>query len=269
VEYLAAIDGARGQEYRDRIEDHLGSDADWENPAANMDPTKSVGLSPAAGALRLDVEELISELRARRPELVAASQEGRYLEALHYASAARHLLNYHAGVARASAHRLADLLGIRDLMMADNLAYIVERERGRGKVLAFAHNSHLKRGQAQWQLGAQVLKWWPAGAHLASMLGARYAVIGAGVGVSEENGICPPEAGSLEARLTAAPGPGRFIATHLGQGLPASEVAKLPARSGSAKNPSYFAFTPQSFTDFDWLAVLDSTSYSRGGRALA
>ena len=55
-----------------------------------------------------------------------------------------------------SEQRLAELLGIRDAMMADNLAYIVSRERGRGNVLAFAHNSHLQRGKAQWQLGPDV-----------------------------------------------------------------------------------------------------------------
>jgi erythromycin esterase-like protein len=195
------------------------------------------------------------------------------LEAVHYAAAARHLLNYHATVARTSNRRLVELLGVRDLTMADNLAFIIERERGRGRgrrrVLAFAHNSHLKRGQAKWQLGPQLLAWWPAGAHLAQMLGSRYAVIGAGVGVSKDNGIDQPEAETLEARLTAAPGPGRFIPTHLGQGLSASEIEALPTRSGSAKNPSYFAYTPQSFTDFDWLAVLDSTPYSRGGPVLA
>ena len=85
---------------------------------------------------------------------------------MQHASLARQLLNYHAALARPSANRIAELLGIRDLMMADNLAYAVTRERGRGKVLAFAHNSHLKRGQAQWQLGPHALAWWPAGAHL-------------------------------------------------------------------------------------------------------
>ena len=33
------------------------------------------------------------------------------------------------------------------------VAYIVSHERGRGKVLVFAHNSHLQRGKAQWQFG--------------------------------------------------------------------------------------------------------------------
>ena len=100
------------------------------------------------------------------------------------------------------------------------------------------------------------------------MLGPRYAVIGTAVGVSDANGIGQPEAGTLEARLTAVPGPGRFIPTHKGQGLPASEIASLPTRSGSMKNPTYFPLTSQSFTDFDWLAFLDSTTYSRGGPPL-
>jgi erythromycin esterase len=153
--------------------------------------------------------------------------------------------------------------------MADNLAYIVARERGRGKVLAFAHNSHLQRGQAQMQAGTDVYTWWPAGSHLDAMLGPRYAVIGSAVGTSEANGIGQPEAGTLEARLTAVPGPARFIPTHKGRGLPTSEIAALPIRSRSMKNPTYTtALNPQSLTDFDWLAVLDSTAYNRGGPPL-
>jgi hypothetical protein len=100
------------------------------------------------------------------------------------------------------------------------------------------------------------------------MLGQRYAVIGSAVGVSDANGIARPEPGTLEARLTALPGTARFIPTHKGQGLPASEIASLPIRSGSMKNPTYIALTPQSLTDFDWLAVLDSTAYNRGGPPL-
>lgn len=268
LDYLASIDNASGQEHRQRIDSLLGKDSDWENPAALTDPTKSVGLSPEATALRIETEELISELRARRPELVAKSDESRYLEAAQYASVARQLLNYHAALARKSSERLVRLLGIRDALMADNLAYMVSRERGRGKVLAFAHNSHLQRGKSQWQLGTDVYTWWPVGSHLNEMLGSRYAVIGSAVGVSDANGIGQPEAGTLEARLTAVPGPVRFIPTHKGQGLPTSAIAALPTRSGSKKNSTYFALTSQSFADFDWLAVLDSTAYNRGGPPL-
>lgn len=117
-------------------------------------------------------------------------------------------------------------------------------------------------------LGNNVYTWWPAGAQLNEMLGSRYAVIGSAVGVSDANGIGQPEAGTLEAHLTATAGPARFIPTHRGQGLPAAAIAALPTRSGCLKNPTYFPLTAQSLSDFDWLAVVDSTTYTRGGPPL-
>jgi hypothetical protein len=127
-------------------------------------------------------------------------------------------------------------------------------------VFTFAHNSHLKCGRAEWQLGPQLLAWWPAGAHLRQMLGPRYAVIGSAVGMSELHGIGPPEAGTLEARLGAVSAPSALIATHKGEGLPAADVAALPTRSGSGKNSTYFPLTAQSVTDFDWLVVVNQTA---------
>jgi erythromycin esterase-like protein len=268
VDYLASIDPDSGQKHRERIDALLGSDADWENPAALMDPAQSVGLSAAAMALRVETEDLIAELQVRRPELVAAGDAERYWQALQHAAVARQLLKYHAALARDSDDRVAELLGIRDAMMADNLAYTVSRERGRGKVLAFAHNQHLKRGKVQWQLGPHLNIWWPAGAHLQEMLGARYVAIGSGVGISEANGIGRPEAGTLEALLTNLPEPALLIPTHKGQSLPAAEIASLPARSGSSKNSTYWTLSPESFADYDWLLVLASTTYSRGGPPL-
>jgi erythromycin esterase-like protein len=266
LDQLALLDSASGQAQRERIDALLGPDAAWENPMAMMDPAQSVGLTPQATSLRIETEELISELWVRRCELTAKSDPSRYAEAVHCASLARWLLNYHAAVARQSSP--AALLGMRDAAMADNLAYVLSRERGRGKVLAFAHNSHLRRGKAEWQWGPDLYAWFPAGAHLDTLLGARYGVIGTGVGVSDANGIGQPEAGTLEARLTAAPGPARFIPTYKGQGLPADAIAALPLRSGSVKNLTYFALSAASLTDFDGLAVLDATGYSRGGPPL-
>ncbi|MDD5556875.1 MAG: erythromycin esterase family protein [bacterium] len=268
LDYLESIDPAAGRRHRGRIEPLLGRDADWENPAAAMDPTKAVGLSSAATALRIATEDLITELRIRRPELAAGSGGERLAEALHDASMARQLLNYHAALARESDERLNVLLGIRDAIMADNLVHIVSRERGRGKVLAFAHNAHLQRGMATMQLGPHSCAWWPAGAHLDAILGTRYAVIGSAVGVSAENGIGRPEEGTLEALLTAVPGPALFIPTHAGSCLPPAVVAALPTRSGSARNPTYFALTPRSLTDFDWLVFMDAMAYTRGGPSL-
>src|SRR5690606_231008 len=112
-------------------------------------------------------------------------------------------------------------------------------------------NSHLKRDRSEWQLGPDLHVWSPAGMHIDPLFRADYVMIGTAVGISEANGIGQPESGTLEAMLTALPGTARFIPTHKGEGLPASEIASLPVRSGSQKNPSYFPLTAQSFTDFD------------------
>jgi hypothetical protein len=142
-------------------------------------------------------------------------------------------------------------------MMADNLTYIEHRERPRGRVLAFAHSAHLQYGKMAWQWGPDFIEWWPAGAHMGTLLGSRYAVIGTGVGTSEIHGIAAPEPGSLEATLTATPGSARFTPTHRGQSFDEAILAAIRTRAGS-KNPGYFPFTAGSLSDFDWLAVLDS-----------
>jgi erythromycin esterase len=255
-----------GGEFRERIEPLLGDDARWENPAAYMDASKSIALSPEAAALRIAVEDLVNELRTRRPELIARSSAEAFEEALHYARVARELLNFHAALAsRKKGESPARVLSTRDASMADNLSYIVRREKARGRVLAFAHNGHLQRGRMTWPgqnyWGTdEPCEWWPAGSHLATILGKRYAVIGTAVGESDENGIAKAEEGTLEARMTAAPGPVRFIPAHDATGIDA-----LPIRSRSALNNTYTTLSRQSLTDFDWLAVLDSVTYQRGG----
>ena len=268
LDYLRSFDTSGAVERHQRIEELLGDDAAWSNPAAMMDPSKAIGGSPAASALRLETEELITQLRLHQPEPEVAEDEEPFADAMRHAEHARQLLTYHAGLARPSPQRTATLLGIRDLMMADNLAHIVARERRRGgKVLAFAHNAHLQYGAAQWQLGPDLLKWFPAGAHLRATLVRRYAVIGTGVGVSEANDIGQPEPDTLEARLIATPGPARFIRIPQDKGF-AAEGAGLPTRSGSTKNFGYFPLAARSLSDFDALIVLDSTTYSRGGPKL-
>ncbi len=268
LDNLAALDPALADRHRRRIEPLLGRDSDWENPAATFDPDRSIGRSSLAAALRSAVEDLISDLNVRRPALAAQQGGEPYALALRYARTARQLLDYHSELASRSDDRVSRLLGIRDAMMADHLAWIVERERGRGKVLVFAHNSHLKRGEATMQLGPLDCRWWPAGAQVNVILGPRYAVIGAALGTSAANGIAEPEAGTLEARLAAAGGAGLFLPTRRGKRISPEQIALLPVRSGSGKNPSYFPLTPESLTDFDWLAFLDSAAYTRGAPPL-
>ena len=270
LDYLASIEPTASQERRQRIDSLLARLSGWENPDVWIDKAKAPGLTPAATSLRIATEDLVTEFRTRRPELVAKSDEDRYLEALQYALIARQTLDFHAAIARESGEPLAGPRGIRDALMADNLSYIAGRERGRGKVFVFAHSLHLQRGVSVWPCcgqkyrGTDVYQWWPAGAQLNAMFGNRYAVIGTAVAVSQDNGIAAPEPGTLEARLTAVPGPAMLIPTHAGQVLSNTDLAALKPRSGSQKNSSYAVLEAHSLTDFDWLAVLDSTTMARG-----
>lgn len=265
--YLDSVDVTTAKLYRDRLTPLIGDIASWERAAAMFDPSQSIGLSQSATQLRIATLDLVTELRIRRPELVARSDQPRFAEAVHYAELARKLLDAHAALATPGAY--ARMLGIRDLIMADNLEHVLACEHGRGRVLVFAATGHLKRGKAQWALPPEpgVKEWWPAGSQLAQSLGPHYAVIGMALGVSEDNAIAKPEPGTLEAKLLQVGG-AMFIPTYLGRGMPAAEIEALPIRSGSTLNPTYWVLGRESFTDVDWLVFLESTKYPRGAPSL-
>lgn len=263
LDYLASVDSVTAVKHHDQIDPLLGKDVLWENPEAAMNPDLAIGLSPNATVLRIATENLISDLNEWRPEFVAAQGMERFLEAMHDASEARQLLNYHAVLAKASSDRQGRLLSLRAAMMADNLSYIASRERSRGKVLVFAHNAHLQRRKVEWQFGNEQVHWWPVGAHLDVLFGSRYAVIASAVGTSPENGIAEPEANTLEALLTDAETPVTLLPTHRGRGIPSEALTAMPTRSGSVKNGSYSGQTPQHIEDFYWLLTFGSVTYHR------
>lgn len=268
VDYLSKADPKGAEAHRQKITTLLGDDARWENPAVYMDPSQSIALSPEASALRIETEDLIAELRSRRPELAKLTGEAGYRETLRYGEIARQLLNFHAAMgSRRPGQSPAVVLGTRDALMADNLVYIVNREQERGKVLVFAHNSHLQRGEAEWP-GQKYwgtdddCRWWPAGSHLTGMLGSRYAVIGTAVGTSGENGIGNPEAGTIEAKFAPLAKPAFLLPTQGG------DFSDFPTRSGSTLNPTYVPLNSRAAVNFDWIAFLAEAAYNLGGPPL-
>ena len=260
LDYLEPVDPARAQAHRERIASLVGDPGEWERPAAMFDPAQSIGLGAGATKLRIAVLDLITDLRIHGPEYAANSEPLAYADALHHAELARKLLDAHAALATPGAY--AGMLGIRDLIMADNLLHFVETERGRGKVLVFSASGHLKRGTMQWHLppGDDVKEWWPAGSHLTQAMGARYAVIGMALGESEANGLGAPEPGTIEAAMAAAGGSLLIPTRH--------KIDAAPVRTGSTLNPTYSWLTSASFTDFEWLVFLPTTTYHRGGLPL-
>lgn len=284
--YLRSVDPVAAARHKTIMEPLLGADADWEDSAAVVhkeiltrilggDTAQQIvgrdapagandagkfGLSPRASALRVATEELASELSVRRPELVAKSDRESFGEALQHVTVAQHLLAIHAALARRES--LDNLVGMRDAMAAEYLVHISEREKTRGKVLVYLHSAHLRRTKTK-------LPWyefWPTGAHLDQLFGARFAVIGGALGTSEANFIGAPEAGSIEARLLARQS-NCFIPAHRGKGLYKGAAPPIRTRSKQPFVP-YEPLTPESVADFDMIAFLRSATYTRGAAKL-
>lgn len=174
----------------------LGEDADWTNQEAVLDPAKSIGDSANAHALAVVADDLASAVRRASPDLGPADPAGHRL-ALAHARTALGLLRYHRVLARPAPDRIATLLSVRAEMMAENLLDIVERERGRGPTLVFAHNVHLQRSPSAMAVGAENATWAGAGALAALTLGERYVFV-----ASDANPRA--EAGTLQGALAGA-----------------------------------------------------------------
>ena len=123
----------------DTLDRLIGADDRWTEPAAMMEPSRSVGQSPEAIQLRLLADDLVALLDAQTPHLKAASSPDDWDRARLYGRTATGLLRYHWAMADASQSRLTRLCAQRDSMMAANLLALAER----GPTLVHAHNGHL------------------------------------------------------------------------------------------------------------------------------
>ena len=205
------------------LEDLLGADEQWTDPAAMLDPARSVGRTPRAERLRLVADDLTAALDAHAPQLVAASSADEWHRARRYARSASGLLRYHSWMADESPGRIAQLLEVRASMMAGNVLAAAER----GPVLLHAHNSHLQRARSQMRMGGVPLDWWSAGAIVEARLGADYAVFATALGTLRHRGVEEPPAASIEGLLYTVP-ENRFVfdIRRLSQVLDEVEIAR-------------------------------------------
>lgn len=204
----------------------LGADEQWTNPAAMMDPTRSVGRTAEARELRLLADELVAVLDAQTPHLVAASAPDDWDRARLYGRTATGLLRYHFAMADTSPSRMARLLGVRDSMMAANLLALAER----GPTLVHAHNSHLQRQKSSMRMGGLPVEWWSAGALVSARLGEEYAFLATALGTIRHHGVETPPPDTIEGLLYALPEDryvvdSRRLAATLGEVAPAARVS--------------------------------------------
>lgn len=204
----------------------LGTDDQWTNPAAMMDPSQSIGQTPEAKQLRLLADDLVALLEAQIPHLIAASSRDDWELARLYGRTATGLLRYHFWMADSSPGRLTWLLTVRDSMMAANLLAIAER----GPALVHAHNGHLQRDKSSIQMGGRRLEWWSAGSIASARLGEKYAFLATALGTIRHRGVEAPPPDTIEGLLYALPedryvvDPSR-LATVLDETAPAQRVS--------------------------------------------
>jgi erythromycin esterase-like protein len=220
----------------------LGADDRWTNPAAMMDPSRSVGQTPEAKQLRLLADDLVALLDTQTPHLIAASLREDWDRARMYGRTATGLLRYHFWMADTSPSRIARLLGVRASMMAANLLAIAER----GRALVHAHNGHLQRDKSRMQMGGLPLEWWSAGAIVSAQLGEGYAFLATALGTIRHQGVDTPPPDTIEGLLYALPEDryildARRLAAALGNVTPASRVS--PWFGYSPLDPAHVAST--------------------------
>ncbi|MFC8080431.1 erythromycin esterase family protein [Streptomyces sp. NPDC057307] len=243
-----------------RIEDLLGDEARWTNPAATMDPSQSIGDSAGVRELRLITDDLGRLLTSQAPQFTEdntsdavptdALPSDPLRDAELAARTAAGLLAYHAVLARTDPReRMESCMGIRDAMMAANLRALATREHdhGHGPVLAFTHNEHLRRN------AARNVGWSPAGAHLARTYGRDYVAIATAIGSAPHRGIGEPPADTVEGLLAATTSTPRLV--------PLAELTELVAESTAlttraTENRGYFPLDPARLTDFDAVLFL-------------
>ena len=226
-----------------------GDDARWTNQAAAMDSTQSVGADENAKQLRWLADELLTLLETETPHL--ALQPDAFWHARLHARTAQGLLRYHAVMADNSLNRVARMLSLRDVMMADNLTAIAEREAPRGPTLVFAHNQHLQRHFSRWAFGTMNLEWCPAGVRLSARLGERYAFIATAAGQGAGLPVPPPT--TLEGWLSQQSGSPQLYATQsLMRVLPSS----LTKRTDTSGNRGYFPLKPEQLEQTDGVFFL-------------
>ncbi|MEV4489935.1 erythromycin esterase family protein [Micromonospora coxensis] len=237
----------------DTLDDLLGADEQWTDPAAMTDASASVGRTPEAARLRLIADDLVTLLDAQLPQLVAASTPEEWDRARLYGRTATGLLRYHAAMADPSPSRMARLLALRDAMMAANLLAVAER----GPALVNAHNSHLQRDRSTMRMGGHPVRWWSAGAIVSAHLGRGYAFLATAVGTIRHQGVDTPPPDTVEGLLYALPQECHLVDAHL-------LAATLATTTPPARVSPWFGYAP---LDPTHLADIDGIVFVRDARS--
>ncbi|WP_280420078.1 erythromycin esterase family protein [Nocardia carnea] len=259
--------------YLEHARDYLGLDHDVAGPAgaderwyrteAVLDSAESPGATNEAGVLRVLADDMLTELHARAPELVAKTSRAEWVRAETYLTAGIGMLRYHRQAAQPTGQeaRWTRMCATRDALMAQNLLDIRRIEAGRGATLVFAHNLHLQRNTSRMRMGDMDLEWHSAGAVVGSLLGSRYSVVIGSLGRDETIGMPEPAAGTYEGFLQ-----GRVTTREL---IAPTEIPAASTRLDHTPAHGYFPLERETVDAADAiLHIHNGAAYRDGSAAL-
>lgn len=187
--------------------------ADWSD-RFNMDGYARLGRSER-DALSAALSELIGTLERRRVDFVAVMPAADYEKAHRHAVVASAINAMFRTIPDSTAQRpdLRDVAMARDAAMAANVRWVLEQEGPRGRILLFAHNSHVQEcASERWPLQPAFPDKPPVpmGAFLKSSLRDSIVVLGFAFNRSGDDLKLPPsDSGSVDGEL-ARVGPQLF-----------------------------------------------------------
>ncbi|WP_200306765.1 erythromycin esterase family protein [Streptomyces adelaidensis] len=212
----------------------VGDDERWSRTEAVLDAAMSPGATPEAEKLRVLADDMLTELYARAPELIAATSRAEWSRTRMHLTAALGLLRYHKQCAQPVEGdvRITRLLATRDSLMAQNLLDIRGAESRRGPTLVSAHNRHLQRNISHMRLADMDLTWYGAGEILSSLVGDRYFFVAGSLGRSKAIDLQDPAPDTYEGILQ------RRISTWAL--TPAAELPPARTRTDTTPRQGYF-----------------------------
>jgi erythromycin esterase-like protein len=180
-----------------------GPDEKWDRTEVVLDATKAPGATPGADHLRVLADDMLTELHARAPELIAKTSRAEWHRAETHLTAGLGLLRYHRQLAQPldDQSRYTRMTATRDALMAQNLLAIRAVEARRGPTLVFAHNLHLRRNPGTMAMGDEQVTWYGAGAIAESLADDRYTVVVGSLGRSTAIDLDDPDPETYEGGL--------------------------------------------------------------------
>lgn len=236
-----------------------GADEHWHRTEAVMDPDESPGATREADVLRVLADDMLTELYARAPGLVAKTSQLQWIRAETQLTAGLGMLRYHRQAAQPVGQeaRWTRMCATRDALMARNLLDIRRIEGGRGATLVFAHNLHLQRNTSRMRLGEMDLEWSSAGAVAGSLLGSRYSVVIGSLGRDDTIDMPEPGAGTYEGFLQRRVAIRACVAP--------SEIPAATTRTDHTPAHGYFPLDRETVDRADAILHIHDGATHRGG----